>query len=801
MPSSYNGIKRYDPKRQRFKVTELHKKMVAAKPSDEHRLTPSNRVPGSSTIKNVIDSTSTSIIDAKSVFEVLPDTKLAMDILTSSIMSPNDLVSTDLVFKLKDNVADDKEHFGKMMDVIRKYFTTELNLSKLCIPALEDALFKTGSYPVVCVPKSSIDNIINGGTISLESLSESFDDNMEIYNLGILANVESDKVNRTKVSLENLTMVHDARTKAFDLPAVGVTVTDNPTILKKPSLLRRVAHEKARGILDSNLTGPVVSIEGMDEDNVPKIPLYAKRKFKNSPLIDLLTPNALGDDEPILYHPPSESVIPVSVPGDVTNKVGYFIALDGEGNPVSTSSSRRHWDRLKNYSKSTSSSEETSMRTLAERVMGTRPENRDLSTLKELRESYTATIERSLSRSVAEGVHGTDVNVELSEEATMLMLSRSFGRMKTQLLYVPAELMTYIAFDYNDLGVGRSLLESSKILSSMRAMLLLSNTKAAVKNSTPGVILNIELDPADKDPDATIEKVITLRDQAQRGQMPLGDLDLTNMAESLSKSNVQVSVSNHPMYPQTKVSTEDTSRSIAEVDTELEEGLRKKHLQSWGITPEMVDASVDTDFAANIILSNKLLVKRIGFYQADFMAHLTKMVVMFSKFSPSVTTLLIEELKNGKVAEVDMENELDTFFSGLQVGLPSPNNAKLESQVADLELYTQALDLALDSFISEEFIDGFIDSEIANGVEGARAGIRSYYLRNFMRSNNILTELDYGVSDDGAKRILEEHGDFIEGVIGNMSKFIRGVNKKGRTHDKKVEEDALREEEEETKKK
>lgn len=796
MSKDNSGLKRYDPNKSRFSKDAVRKKLVAASAADEGRPTkaPEYKVDKGST-RQVVDGTAEHITDAKSVFEVLPDTKLAMDILVSCIMSPNDMIANDLLYRVKGNGADaDDKVTPILLAVIEEYFTNTVNLSKLCVPALEDMLFKTGSYPIIAVPRSSIDTIINGASVSLEGLGEDFDDNFTIKNIGFLSDVTEAEDGKT-LSLESFSTT---ATRAVSVIQVSplMTLVDNPTILKKPMFMERVREEKSRNLLDMmSFTSKIkVSQEAVGDEKAfdKEIVLYGKRKFKNTPFMELMDVTEVGDLEPIFFHPPSESIIPINVPGDVTRKVGYFVVLDDSGNPVSIASSKKHWDRMKRNA--TEDGEQTELSRIREQLFGTE-EHKDVKTVKEMQRAYVTHLERKLHSSLSNGVHGEEVELEISEEAEMLMMSRAMGRMKTQLLYIPKELMVYMAFDYNEIGVGKSLLEATKIISSMRAMLLLANTQAGMRNSTPGTKLDIELDPLDKDPDGTVEKVLTLRNQANSGGFPLGDLDLTSIAAKMNRANIQVSVSNHPAYPQTKVVSEDISRSVGTVDTDMEDRLRERHHQGWGVTPEMIDATKDTDFAANVIMGNKLMVKRVSVYQGVFTPFLTDIAKLFTRLSPSIQEQLVEKLREAKVKVDDIEETINEFLENFEVTLPSPDSSKVVTQLEELSSYIEILDQALEAYFSEDLFESLVDTDLEDGIVSTQAAIRAYFIRNFIRNNNILPEIEAMFMVDNGEAILEQHSEFVQGILKVMSDKLRKTTKEGRKHEANIDKDIESEDE------
>ena len=190
------------------------------------------------------------------------------------------------------------------------------------------------------------------------------------------------------------------------------------------------------------------------------------------------------------------------------------------------------------------------------------------------------------------------------------MFARALAKKHTQLIFVPKTLLTYFAFDYDDYGMGISLLEKSKMIASLRSVLMYANVMAAVKNSITQREVEIQLDPTDPNPDKTIEEYLHAVAKATRSESPFGEFDPLNIVTNLTNSGVSVSVSGHPGFPETKAVVNHTNTSMGKVDTELDEMLKKWHIMSMWLTPETVDAATGPDFATSVHANNILLAKR-----------------------------------------------------------------------------------------------------------------------------------------------------------------------------------------------
>lgn len=139
-----------------------------------------------SLLTKISDTTANDVNDARSIFQLLPETQLAMQILTSSILSPKDMVTVSVNFALEQNRFN-SELSSAMQAVIQEHFEKVYKISDLLTPSLEDALFMTGSYPLLILPENSIDDAINSvGRVTMESISDQVQGD-KLAHLGYLA--------------------------------------------------------------------------------------------------------------------------------------------------------------------------------------------------------------------------------------------------------------------------------------------------------------------------------------------------------------------------------------------------------------------------------------------------------------------------------------------------------------------------------------------------------------------------------------------------------------------------------------
>jgi len=731
--------------------------------------------------KDILTDISNNIVsnntDSAAIFEVHPDIELAMQVLTSSIISPKDMLSTELSYSFKPSVEVD-ESTSKVITIIEDYFENTYPLQKLLPKILQDALFHTGSYPLMILPESSIDDIINSDQhVTMESISGTVDKTGAIKSIGLLG--------KAGVSKEEDIGLESFFTSVVETPPLSVaeqtindftTITDNLDILKLPSLRTKMVQSR---VADKLSVSRSISTEAKKDKSAYSVKsLYRERKYEKSTVIPIKPVE--GDTEnkghPLVMKLPSEAVIPVHTPGTPEDHVGYFILLDKTGNPINKSTEATQYKNLRsNISANTSGASELLQQTRQAMVGATSESSNDVK-VGEMIASYTSLIESTLIQRLQNGVYGDSATISNPEQVYHIMMSRALSRMHTQILFVPAELLTYIAFNYDKDGVGRSLLDSSKIISSIRSMLLFSNTMAALKNSMPRTGVDITLDAKDPNPGKTVEILMAAYVKNHHETFPLGTNNLNDLVTHLQKSAVDVNVSGNTGYPDTKVEVNDKQRSMATVDTDLADDMKNKQIMSFGLAPETIDATMDVEFATSLVGSNLLLAKRVMLYQSQLVGFLEDFVKKFTLNSGP----LMQSISSAISGDED-ESKVISLVESICITLPSPDTAKLSNQMEAFTAYTEALDNTLEAYFSEDMFGNTLDSELEDGIEPVRIALRGYFQRQWLRKNNVMSELDI-MSGEGKEEfdIFNVHTTHISAILDSVKELLLANRKAGR---------------------
>ena len=763
------------------------------------------QAPDMGLLQRITDLTANDVSDAQTIFQLLPETELAMQILVSSILAPKDLVTTGINFSMETNRFN-SELAAQMLNVVTDHFEKIYKISDLLKPSLEDALFLTGSYPLLILAESTIDRAINNpGRVSMEALGEDFDQSGKLRCFGFLGNSVEGQTSGTRINfgMENFGGATEYNSmvsqKCHGLDP-QLEIIDNPNILKVASLQRRVTQDRTYHLLQRRgMTGLRSASLNVSQESYSagmQMGYGAPRgtQYQHQPIM-MLQPsremNRPTSGHPLVLKLPSESVIPVHQPSNPEKHLGYFIMLDGMGNPLNAAQQRDYYADMAN-SLNPNSSMGSQLLQQAKRGMEGQATDRQHE-INEMSRIYGQFLEKEFTERLRNGAYGNNVEVTAPEEFYRVMFARAMQRQQTQVLYVPAEMMTYIAFDYNKYGIGRSLLQASKILGGIRVLSLFAETMGSIKNAINRTRLGITLDPEDPNPSHTVEFLMGEYAKTRQGSFPLGATNPTDVISYLQNASVDVEVTGNTRWPEVKFEVNERQSNRTKPDDSMMKDLRDRHLMAMGLSPDMVDAGANAEFATSVLANNLLLAKRVLTYQGrleeylrDFVKKyiladgsimdelrqlvkenrhkLTKEQAAQQKLSEQAkdqrkvlnkaagvsTESFNEQLEN--LEEMNQDAVIMEFLQCILVSLPKPDMATTRAQMEAYDAQEQAYDKALGSYINQSYLESKGLGGLTELVDPTKEAIKAELMRRWMHDNNVLPELHELLTGDEDER-------------------------------------------------
>jgi hypothetical protein len=435
---------------------------------------------------------------------------------------------------------------------------------------------------------------------------------------------------------------------------------------------------------------------------------------------------------------------------------------------------------------------------------------------------YGEMVEQDLLARLRNGAYGNGVELAKREEIYRIMFSRALAKQHTQLLFIPAEFMTYFALRFSKDGIGTSLLDEMKVLNSLRSMLLFANVMAGIKNSIGRTEVKLKFDEDDPNPEKSAENAIHEIIRSRQNFLPLGVNSPAEVVDFITRAGFEFTFEGHPGMPDVSVDFGEKNSNYVRPDTDLEDSLRKRAIMKTGIPPETVDAAWQPELATSVVTNNILMSKRVMQIQDEFhpqlashmrihamnseelMSDLTEILrENFSKLrltnddrddakkksSPSrqqkAGVPIVDEKKGGPSfteaqKEFLIQQVLREFLMNVEVSLPRPNSSTLENQVTALETYVKALDMALDAWLSEKFFTSDTGGDVAGKIEVLKETAKAYYVRQWMSENGMLTELAqltttgedgqpvvdvFKIQADHIEQLQKTFGDFFKSLV------------------------------------
>ena len=756
-----------------------------------------------SSLESTMNDTALSISEAKNQLDALPNLGLTKDVIISSVLSPNDMMSTEVKYTNDSKLFGDVE--AQLTEVVKNYFDDEYELPTLLAPWLEQSLFVEGACALAVVPESSIDHAINQNLkITQESLSTEFDKNGNPISIGNLRTPRYLRAKEVKarsvtaIALESFSV--DANTSYTSTVGIestgankwslGASVIDNPNVLKVPAINRKIREDRLAEIYGSHGFG----IESFKKNLFNKAfdnsnNIYPDRTTNAKPIITLKTLDDLDKKtigHPVVFQFPTEAVIPVYSPADPSEHVCYFLAVDEHGNPVRMDQNHDQFRAMEqNFnSGANAGAASTLIATAGNMGMAGVDKKPDGHTASEMAELYSRVIEQDLiQRMDSGGFHGRDLKIGKANELYKLMFVRALAQMNTQLVFIPKELMTYIAFDYKSNGVGRSLLDKTKILGSLRMVEIMTSAIANSKSSIDHKVINIELDPEDPDPMKRVTQYLHEFQRATKAAFPMGINSFADITDYLQKAGVQVKISGHEGMPNMGMEVNNQRMDYNKPDDEYREKLDKDHIMAMGAPPESIRSAEDIQFATNIISGNVYFAKISMLRQKIYAAHLSDHVQKYTRNSEPLMSQLTEIIKTNRAALSSIDKKYSdeaiaiVFANNIVLSLPKPDMAQNAMQLEAFEKYTQTLDIALPAFVSEElFADINLGEKVGMAMTHVIAVLRAHFMRKWLIDNNVLPELFdiVNVTKDAAERFdfLKDHTKRLDDLAPAVREYI-----------------------------
>lgn len=765
------------------------------------------------------------------ILVLFPDTSLAIEMIISSMLSPNDFVTKNLLYHCPENLDISPSMQQELMKIIKDHMNQEYKFESKFSDIIKEALFTKGSYVEIIIPEASLDDYINkpsfesyqtshghkylgdlksfdidfiknklsGMEFNTESLKSKFNTKYN-NNSSVKINCSLEGYNESNIKLVT-TEQNNNYTKQIKLPKIS----DRESLIKSSSdMLKRIASdiysEKYNRKTNNDLRLDLIfkkGIKGTHRQSGIEIINTASDASRKS----------IG--KPLVMKIPAECVIPVHAVNDPKTKIGYFIAIDQDGTPLNASNEIQ--DMLRNNTNPYGNTYGNGREFIDKGKNNLYSINDQDPMFEENERIYTQIVEEMIKRKIQNGSFGELATVQNNVDIYRMMFYRTLRDRETQLIYLPDELVTYWAFNFRPNGTGESLLERVAPLFSIRGILLMVTILSYIKNSTTTTKVTVSLDENEAMPEARAEEIMNFLMQNRDRQFPLGMMRIYELQDWAIRSGYKFDIQS-PNLPEIKIDADQENPNFKVPDTELDEMFFEKILNTFGIVPEMVKQGLDPDFATTTTLRNVLNNNRIKEKQKTFNELASTAIKKFIKSDPTLREKLITYLANNVEALIDQYIQfakdsdstpdeiresltkedkmnmiayvIDNIEEGMFVTLPEPRSTEAPLLFNAISTEFQQIDEIINHIFDSTALTSDDNGELASKMETIK-GIISFQMKlDRLAENNLLPDtvevFNHGNEGKSGSTIFNNFLANREAFIENSTKLLANI--KGQTN-------------------
>lgn len=755
-------------------------------------------------------STKMKIGNNQDILDMFPDLELAIQIMTTSIISPNVLTSNSLIYET-DNIQLPINVKNNLANAIKDYIEKEYKLEDKLIEILRKSLFLEGCYGEAIIPEATLDDIISqySNNITMESFAQPTSKSIFFNGTENFIKVKCSLEEQT--FLTNLTNRNIGELSNITEKDLGIEITDNLNYLRYKDFALKQSKRKIKQKIKRNLysfeddTNIDKTKKDIKQDTTSKSFLnttkdetqkkmildklfrnpsfYKTKDYLEIPLASLASRTSIG--KPLTIHFPPESIVPIHVANDPTKHLGYFIVLDGKGHPVDLTPKESEQDiayYTTNTMDNSSRVNRNNMVTMARNnLLGY---NEEPTKLQNNREIYYDILTNLIKNKINSGNY--DEIAVLSEDTNLyeVMFERSLKSMKTKLVYIPEEMFQYYAFSYRKNGTGESLMEKVAVYASLRAILLFSNVMAQLKNSTPIVEVTTSIPENDPNPMATREKVVSEALRTAQTMLPLGAMRPRDLVDWVQKRGMRFKFVGPSGGPDLNIDVQDIQTQVGQMDPQIDDYLSQFIYMTFGLTPEIVQSGYSSDYATTVVAKNLLFAKRVIRYQELFCSqitnHVRKLISFDEKLKDDLRNIVTENMKDIKsyFSKTNLSKEIndrdiidyiiENVCDEIKVNLPKPETYDANNVKVAFEDYRTSLDEISDVIFNDATLNDACFGNLSTFITPIKEMWKTSFLIKWLTDNNYMPE----VTDTMTKN---EEGNYILNPLNTITNFMDSI--------------------------
>ena len=702
-------------------------------------------------------------LDAQAIEILAPEVKTAREIVIPSIISPTDMRDGEIAFLSTSSMvsADINERISK---ILSDHFNITEKLSRKLPNWIHESLYGAGAQPIMVVPITEIDTIINDpsavltttklkATENLDTLFQSIE-KKTLFGIADSAHIKVPLlIDEVKPAIESLiTEYHkvnsetSGETRLYDLNKLWsdnnkrelytymqgaieqISIVDNPDILK--------SDKSKKNLKTAEMTSKVANI------------------YKTTTTITINPESKKSIGDPVVYELPPESVIPIFTPGTPTDHIGYFILLDEFGNPIHMAGEGPITDLTDNKQVTPTSLYKTFGldNPQAFKTGSLRTEQSEL-----MMNVYQTIVESHLkNRLKNSGL--SNIYIGAPTSVYRCMFARYLALRQTKLLFVPKDLVTYICFKHNADGTGRSKIEDIKFILSLKITILVCRVMAAMNSSINRRKLTVNFTENMGDPIAFFEQ---LKKEAIDKSVTNFTYDPNEITRTLAQKSLSISAKGIPGAENYDITSEPNEYRDIKPDESLMEDLSNLLILGLDVPPSAFNMLGENEFSRSIATNNLFFCRRISAYQRLICEKIANHAQIYTSMSETLKAKIrnvLSEKKESLATEAkkssDLNNQndsgtidenknsidvkLDDVIKNIIAVLPSPNIAPSKTEFEELDTIINSINTAI-----EAAFDNDAGSTDDNPMPMIRSLIKESVVRDYMTKIGVMRDVKF----------------------------------------------------------
>lgn len=740
------------------------------------------------------------ILDAKKMGALAPEIEQSKILVSSSIMSPNDLQDGFFRFSFPNSpLLKSNPELAKMIsDLYEQHFNQTLELGIKSYDWIGECQYVSGSKALLILPLASFmdykhrtqeeivnmkKNILQPGmsnfteyTKMKESLSGShlysantpftFSESTQDTLRNVIPQMESFGIPiPEKYRFTGRRPTHDeltldvSYTEGLESLVVNlkktieegdvIHITENPEIVKfnvdKKLLDKKFTRESLKKFFTSTLHKqyPIEEVGLIDD---------SPQKFEHM-------------SHPILMELPSEAVIPLAIPGSPEQHLGYFILLDQYGQPLTIANSGLA--RNQNSTECESGSPNAAYTALYGSGCSSQYFHKNPSMMNSIGNTiFQYLLDKCFRARMVKILGRDDLSLERFNAISTLMFQRLLAQKRTTILYVPPSLLHYFAFSYNSDGTGVSKLADIKFLLSLRTTLLIAQIIAMVNDAVERKKIELTVDEKTANLEALMELVGNIFIEKNKLS---GNIDPSEIVRDIYSNSLTIVPKNIPGLGNFDIDVSSINSQSNKPDDALLEQLNNLLISKLDVPPSALNQLAEPEFARSVVTSNLFFAKKITRYQRiwcklieDFIKDYTYFDVTFqqalkkileayacrrvSEKLPPKTRALKNKNPNVRTQKTTL-SQLHDIMNGVVVSLPKPDIVVDKTQFEEIRNYSSSVNEMADILYPQELVPS--DNQDAyNGYTIMKAKWKRDQILKFIADIGCFRMFDVAEMDD-----------------------------------------------------